>query len=99
MPRSNCWIMPLAAELDKMKTQPIRTCLGCRRKLPKERLLRFVLRQGNVVLDVKKTGSGRAAYCCHDKTCLQGFSGQKRALAKAFRVQDGQIRVELKDWE
>ena len=91
--------MPPAAELDKMKTQPIRTCLGCRRKFPKERLLRFVLRPGNVVPDLKKTADGRAAYCCDDKNCLQRFSGQKRALIRAFRVRDGQIRVELKDWE
>lgn len=88
-----------ATELDKMKTQPIRTCLGCSGKLPKERLLRFVLRRGNVVHDLQKTGHGRAAYCCNDKNCLERFFGLKRALARAFRVRDGQIRVELKDWE
>ena len=82
-----------------MKLQPIRTCLGCRKRLPRKRLLRFVSPQGQVVPDRNKTGHGRGAYCCDDKNCLRSFFRQKKALARAFRVRDGQIRVELKDWE
>jgi predicted RNA-binding protein YlxR (DUF448 family) len=82
-----------------MKTQPIRTCLGCRKKLPKGRLLKFVLERGNIALDQNGTGHGRSAYCCDTKKCLRIFFGQKKKMSRAFRVQDGQIRAELKDWE
>ena len=82
-----------------MKTQPIRTCLGCRKRLPKGQLLKFVLERGNIVLDQNGTGHGRSAYCCDTKNCLRIFFGQKKKMSRAFRVQDGQIRAELKDWE
>jgi len=82
-----------------MKTQPIRTCLGCRKMRPKGRLLKFVLDQGNIVLDQNGRGHGRSAYCCDTKNCLRIFFGQKKKMSRAFRVQDGQIRAELKDWE
>ncbi len=82
-----------------MKTQPIRTCLGCRKKFSKDRLLKFVLDRGRIQLDKNGTAQGRSAYCCDNKNCLRILLGQKKKLSRAFRVQDGQIRVELKDWE
>ena len=82
-----------------MKTQPIRTCLGCSKKFPKERLLKFVLDNGKLQLDKRGTGLGRSAYCCDNKKCLDVFLGHKKKLSRAFRVPDSQIRAELKDWE
>ncbi len=80
----------------EMKVQPVRTCLGCHKRFPKNQLLKFVLQEGMIVFDSKGTGQGRSAYCCNNKNCLRVFSIQKK-LSRAFRVQDCQISVELED--
>ena len=77
--------------------QPMRTCLGCHKRLPKNQLLKFVLQEGAVVLDSKGTEQGRSAYCCNNKDCLRVFSRHKKKLSRAFRVQECQISVELED--
>ena len=82
-----------------MKAQPIRTCLGCGKRFPKNQLMKFVLNNEMVRLESKGTRQGRSAYCCNNKKCLGVFFRQKKKLSRAFRVQDGQISFELKDWE
>ena len=82
-----------------MKAQPIRTCLGCHKRFPKIMLRKFVFHAGTVTYDSNGKGQGRAAYCCNNKSCLELFYKQKRKLSRAFRVQDGQIRFALEDWE
>jgi predicted RNA-binding protein YlxR (DUF448 family) len=82
-----------------MKAHPIRTCLGCGKRFPKNQLMKFVLNNEMVRLESKGTGQGRSAYCCNNKNCLGVFFRQKKKLSRAFRVQDGQISFELKDWE
>ena len=77
--------------------QPMRTCLGCHKRFPKNQLLKFFLQEGIVVLDSKGTEQGRSAYCCNNKTCLHVFCRQKRKLSRAFRVLGSQISVELED--
>ena len=79
--------------------QLMRTCLGCHKRFPKNQLMKFVLNKRMITLDSKGTGQGRSAYCCNNKNCLGVFFRQKKKLSRAFRVQDGQIRFELKDWE
>jgi predicted RNA-binding protein YlxR (DUF448 family) len=79
--------------------QPVRTCLGCYKRFPKNRLLKFTLREGVVKPDRKGTEPGRSAYCCNNKKCLRDFSRNKRNLARAFRVRGRQISVTLEDWE
>jgi predicted RNA-binding protein YlxR (DUF448 family) len=82
-----------------MKEQQIRTCLGCHKRFSKNQLVKFVLHQGVVIHDTKGTGQGRSAYCCNNKNCLRVFFGQKKKISRAFRVQDGLISFEMKDWE
>ena len=79
--------------------EPVRTCLGCQKRLCKKELLKFVVDKGTIVLDSKGTGQGRSAYCCNNKSCLGVFFRQKKKLSRAFRVQDCLISFELKDWE
>ena len=80
-----------------MKVQPMRTCLGCDKRFPKNQLLKFVLQEGIVLLDSKRTEQGRSAYCCNNENCLLVFRRHKRKLSRAYRVQDGLISVELED--
>jgi predicted RNA-binding protein YlxR (DUF448 family) len=61
--------------------------------------MKFVLNNEMVRLESKGTGQGRSAYCCNNNKCLDDFVRQEKKLSRAFRVQDGQISFELKDWE
>ena len=81
------------------KAMPLRTCLGCNMRFPKNLLMKFIFMKGKIVHDSKGNGMGRSAYCCKNKNCLDVFVGQKKKLSRAFRVQDGQISFALKDWE
>lgn len=49
--------------------RPIRTCIGCGRKAPKDELLRFLAVDGTVVADPK--AQGRAAYTCARLSCFE----------------------------
>lgn len=82
-----------------MKKQPMRSCLGCHRRFPKNQLLKFVLNAGEVRLDSSGNGQGRSAYCCDNRKCLDVFFRQKKKLSKAFRVREDQISTELRDRE
>ena len=82
-----------------MKEQPMRTCLGCHNRFPKNQLMKFVVQKGILMHDSNRTEQGRSAYCCNDKKCLGVFFRQKKKMSRAFRVQEDQIRFELKDWE
>jgi predicted RNA-binding protein YlxR (DUF448 family) len=78
---------------------PIRTCLGCGKKFPKKKLVKFVLQNGFVVLDSSGKAGGRSGYCCNDVNCIKSFVHDKRKRSRAFRDHDCKISVELKDWE
>jgi predicted RNA-binding protein YlxR (DUF448 family) len=62
-----------------MAAMPIRTCIGCRGKLPKKDLLRFV-RDAAGDLQTDSTGKlpGRGAYVCQSQACINStFRSQK----------------------
>ena len=68
-----------------MKSEPSRTCLGCREVRPKGRLVRLVrLRNGTVVVDANARAAGRGAYVCPDAGCVERALIRGR-LAHAFR--------------
>jgi len=68
-----------------MKSEPSRTCLGCREARPKGRLVRLVrLRSGVVVVDASARAAGRGAYVCPDVRCVERALIRGR-LAHAFR--------------
>ena len=51
---------------------PLRTCLGCRRRLPQGDLVRLRVSAGRVVIDpVGFRGPGRGAYICAKMDCWQ----------------------------
>ena len=66
---------------------PIRTCISCRAKKDKEKLIRLVLDvNGFVVRDDKGIEKGRGAYVCSDKTCWEILKKANR-LGRAFRKE------------
>jgi predicted RNA-binding protein YlxR (DUF448 family) len=68
-----------------MKSEPSRTCLGCREARPKGRLVRLIrMRSGVVVVDASTQAAGRGAYVCPDAVCVERALIRGR-LAHAFR--------------
>ncbi len=66
---------------------PVRTCLGCGKRLLQKELLRFVAdRNGLVEVDQEKYLPGRGAYCCPDYSCLSSFMKKKGRLLRALRI-------------
>ncbi|MBQ9452612.1 MAG: YlxR family protein [Desulfovibrio sp.] len=53
---------------------PIRMCVVCRRRFPKDSLHRYVLNaEGFLIIDVGKTRPGRGWYVCPDPVCAARF--------------------------
>ncbi len=63
----------------KPKHIPVRTCVACRETDQKRELLRVVrLPDGTVEFDAKGKQSGRGAYVCASKGCIQTAQKQKK---------------------
>ena len=62
-----------------MAAIPIRTCIGCRGKFPKQDLIRFVRNAaGNLQTDSTDRLPGRGAYVCQSQMCINvAFRSQK----------------------
>ena len=65
--------------------EPVRMCVICRRRAPKESLARYVLPPGGEALlaDVSRTSPGRGWYVCAAEDCQEKFrrfraGGRKR---------------------
>ncbi len=52
-----------------MKHVPERTCICCRRKFPKEQLIRIVRSGGKFFVDRSQKADGRGAYFCGSDEC------------------------------
>ena len=65
---------------------PERTCVGCRRRVPKPRLLRLVAGDpGTVRFDPGAVLPGRGAYVHRDRACLEEAL-RRGAIARALRT-------------
>jgi hypothetical protein len=65
--------------------EPERTCIGCRIQSTKSSLVRFVGRNGSIVLDVDGVESGRGAWIHPTVQCLDTALSRK-AFGRAFRA-------------
>ncbi len=69
----------------KREHVPVRMCAGCRKRRPKEGLLRLVLdSHGKLVQDRERILSGRGAYVCFEPECLE-LAVKKKGFIRAFR--------------
>jgi uncharacterized protein len=69
---------------------PIRTCIGCRGREEKVRLIRIVPSNGAVAVDVRQREPGRGAYLHPRPECLEQAL-KRRSLVRALRSEiDGQ---------
>lgn len=50
----------------------IRTCIGCRRKAPRDELLRLIrLGDGRIAVDATRARRGRGASVCKSERCIR----------------------------
>ena len=68
---------------------PVRTCLGCRKRDDKSLLVRVVVRKGEAVADVSATAPGRGAWVHPTTRCIETAIVRK-AIARALRA-DGAL--------
>lgn len=63
----------------KVKKIPLRMCTGCMEMKPKKELIRVVkTKEDEVSVDLTGKKSGRGAYICKDKECLEKSFKTKR---------------------
>ncbi|MFP7760755.1 YlxR family protein [Marisediminicola sp. LYQ85] len=65
--------------------EPVRTCLGCRRRAPRSSLLRIVVCDGELTADPSAVLSGRGAWVHRTDGCLDTALSRK-AFGRALRV-------------
>ncbi len=65
--------------MSKKKKIPLRICIGCREKMPKNELVRIVRTPENeIMLDTTGKKSGRGAYICLREECFKKAVKGKR---------------------
>lgn len=70
-----------------MKNIPQRTCTVCRKQKNKNELLRIVKNKENIInVDENGKESGRGAYICYDRECLEKAEKTKK-LEKVLNVK------------
>ncbi len=63
---------------------PTRMCISCRERQPKNELIRVVLTNQRLAVDVGKIAAGRGAYVHPRAECID-VASSRRMFAKAFR--------------
>lgn len=69
-----------------MKHVPERTCICCRKKFPKNELLRIVRNGSDFSVDETSKSDGRGAYFCGSEECKNKLI-KSRALNRAFKQE------------
>ncbi|HAI87400.1 MAG TPA: DUF448 domain-containing protein [Firmicutes bacterium] len=73
--------------MPKLRKTPQRTCVGCGKVADKRDLVRIVRTpEGDVAVDLTGKRSGRGAYVCAERGCLQRAVGSGK-LARALEVE------------
>lgn len=86
------------------KKIPIRQCVACRERREKPQLARVVRTpEGQVLYDGRGKVSGRGAYLCRSRACLEK-AVKSRALARALEIEItdqlyDQLRAQMEEAE
>lgn len=68
------------------KKVPMRTCIACRKSMPKRELYRVVKSGEEIFLDKTGKANGRGAYICKDEECFKKIK-KNRLLNRAFEME------------
>jgi len=74
---------------------PERSCIVCKKKLPKKELIRFCLKGDKIILDKLQKEGGRGAYFCSE--CLHKIKNLKvkKRLLHALRIKNKVVDIVL----
>lgn len=79
-------VAPAAHEQNSLSAiQPVRTCVGCRKRVSKTSLVRLVAVNGVCIVDIEGRLPGRGAYLHLRPDCLE-LALRKKAINRALRV-------------
>lgn len=73
------------------RTEPLRTCVGCRQAKPRTQLHRLGIADGTIAVNPRRL-SGRSAYLCYDERCWANAE-KRRAVDRAL-----QVHLTPQDW-
>ena len=76
---------PATSHASAPASGPVRTCVGCRTRAEAGELLRVVITDGELALDLRRSLPGRGAWVHPDLGCL-GKAERRRAFVRALRV-------------
>jgi predicted RNA-binding protein YlxR (DUF448 family) len=65
-------------------TNPVRSCVSCRKKGMKGELIKLANTPAGVIIDYSERLPGRGAYVCADKACIERISDG--ALSRVFKA-------------
>lgn len=71
-------------QMRKEQKKPMRRCIACNISYPQDELIRFTLRDGEIVRDTDTKNSGRGMYLCNKKECFD-FAAKKNSFNKVCR--------------
>jgi len=66
---------------------PERSCVVCKKKLPKVELIRLCYKEGEILIDTKQILGGRGAYLCKDCITKKDLPKVQAKLKKALRIK------------
>ena len=64
---------------------PERTCVVCRKKKERDKLIRFAILDSEIIFDLKREIASRGYYVCDDNDCLEKLN---KWLQKFIRKND-----------
>ena len=76
----------MAENKANVRKLPIRECVGCRNRKPKNEMIRVIRTEdGQILLDVTGKKNGRGAYLCKNSECLSQAYRQK-GLERSLKI-------------
>ena len=73
----------------KQKHIPMRMCVGCRQMFEKPALIKIVVADGGLVIDINNKIQSRSIYVCRKKECME-IANKKKAFSKMLGSQVGE---------
>ena len=80
---------------------PVRTCLGCRNRFPKNQLIRLAIDSGGVInIDREGKYLGRGAYTCSSLKCIEQITGgNDQSRRKSAQILSRSLRSRISEKE
>lgn len=70
----------------KQKHIPLRMCVGCRQMFEKPNLIKIVVSDEKLVIDINNKIQSRSIYVCKKKECIEN-ANKKKAFSKMLGSQ------------